>query len=151
MSSNLEKEEVKISLDLIEGIGPGVDEKAPDHRLPDKSRKPVEKIQPIITMRSTKDGHQLEITIQEDPEKIELINKANLYNEQKQLFFVLESEARIDQPITVFITEDRRPGSEPPDIIALAIISRATDRPLHYDIQGKHVTANVALSKSIII
>ena len=28
-----------------------------------------------------------------------------------------------------------------------AIISRATDKPLHYDVQGGYITASVSLSK----
>ena len=114
---------------------------------------------PIIDIKISDDGHQLELTI---PEKdLTLVTQSKtLFNEKKEVFLVFTSKETIARPIfNVVIPNpttpiDQRPfipvPPPPPPTSVLAIISRATGRPLHYDIEREHITANVSLSKCII-
>lgn len=116
---------------------------------------------PMIDIKISNDRHQLELTIPE--EELTLVTQPdNLFNEKKEVFLVFTSKERIGRPLINIVRPkfiDRRPSTSspspipppPPTLTVLAIISRTTRRPLHYDVEEGHITANVSLSKSTII
>ena len=108
---------------------------------------------PIIDIKISKDEHQLELIIPGG--ELTLVTQPNnLFNEKKEVFLVFTSKETIARPIFNVVTPDptdpngidkRRPTT------ILAIISRATGKPLHYDVEGGHITASISLSKSTLL
>ena len=135
-------------------------------------KKPVEsedeKFRPLIGIKIDKSKNQLQLTISE--KRLELITEPN-ENKNKEVTLAFTSKEMIHRPIfNVQIYDPRehptgqpgpsppqpgpsppQPGPSPPQPgPPTALISRATGRPLHYDVEEGKIVANVSICKFTI-
>ena len=112
----------------------------PDISKPPLIDKEEKKAELIIEIKLNKEGHQLEIAILGETSRLQRDSSLHR-NEKGELSIVLNSKDKLTRPIVKFVDSDQ--------VNVIAISSLATNKPLHYDVQEGHITANVSFSNLI--